>query len=147
MINYHARSMWVIGLLWALSPMLLLPWLTDRDPPFEVLSTSITSPAHRGEAITITRKVRREVDRACRIEFTRYFFDSAGTLTVIDTGAIGAEGRVLLHKDTLKVVVRVPEYFAPGVSKFVTDSRYVCNPIHELWPIRQTTIAEFEVIE
>lgn len=141
------RLQWAAtAMLWA--GLLSVAFLAaDRRPPFEILEYY---PAHAkaGEYITITARVRRDVERSCSADFTRYLFDTAGArfdLGSSETSAVMIKHMEAQHPGLLRVIVKLPEVMQPGDGALVSVLHYRCNRVHSLWPIEVTTTLPFTV--
>jgi hypothetical protein len=127
--------------------ILVFAWgMMDREPPFTLLSVS-PAAAKPGEMVTIKAKVRRDLDRQCDAEFSRYMFaltpgpDLGGpieTRFVLGT-SIAPHSMIAMMEKTwpmgLVISERVPETVLAGPAKITADISYVCNKGHRLWPI------------
>lgn len=120
----------------------------DRKPPFEVLSVA---PAYAvaGESVTIRATVRRDTDRRCSADFTRYLFASDGQR--FDLGSSSASVDIIRDLDRRTpgetvVSFTVPSSMPSGPAALVTSLEYRCNRVHTLWPIEVTTTFPFEVL-
>ncbi len=128
--------------------LLSIAWFaSDRKPPFEVLDVYPAS-ARPGEYITITAHVRRDLDRRCEADFSRYLFDEVGAR--YDLGYTQASAEMISEMDRrspgmLSVSVKLPETMQPGNASLVSVLRYRCNNVHVIWPIKITTTMPFTV--
>ncbi len=134
----------VTGLL--LLGLLSLGWMAlDTRPPFEVLRVepAIAAP---GESVTITAKVRRDLDRECSCKMRRALFDGAGVrhddATDYEFSAEAIRAMSESSSDTLSLKIRVPIDAAPGKARVESDLAYRCkgNLVHLVWPIRMLAV-------
>lgn len=141
---------------WLIVPVLVLFvaciqiafWAFDREPPFEVLSSEITS-AEPGRVVVLKQVVRREPERRCSADFTRSIYDSTGARFDLE-GANFATAKTIdaLEKFSpggLTLAVIVPVGAQLGPATLVTTLRYRCNPLHALWPIDVIAVVPFNV--
>lgn len=141
------RLQWTAtGILWA-GLFSLAFFAADREPPFEVLEYH---PAHAraGEYITITARVRRDVERRCSADFTRYLFDASGArfdLGSSETSADMIADMEAKRPGVLRVIVKLPEVMEDGNGALVSVLNYRCNKVHAFWPIQVTTTLPFTV--
>lgn len=120
----------------------------DREPPFAILEVE-PAAARAGETVKLHMTVRRDVERECSAEFTRYVFDSGFTRYYIDRGQASADFIRNLEKKSpghLNIAFTIPADVDPGPATLETVLDYRCNKMHRLWPIEVTTIAPFTVL-
>lgn len=121
--------------------------LMDRAPPFTLVSVS-PAAARPGEIVTIRAVVRREIDRGCDAEFSRYMFAMTGGPGGVDTvetrfvlgTSIAPHNMIAMMERSwpngLVISERIPESVVPGPAKITADINYYCNKAHRLaWPI------------
>ena len=129
--------------------LLVAYYATDRNPPFAVLSV-VPASARPGEYITIQATVRRDIDRKCSAEMSRYLYDASGAR--FDIGQSLVSSGMIEHLErtspsVLRVSVRVPESMSVGPANLQTVLAYKCNKTHNIWPIEVTTDLPFLVVE
>lgn len=123
-------------------------YAADREPPFAVLSVE-PAEARAGDYITIVANVRREVDRMCDADFSRYLYDATGARYDMGHAIASAEMIAALERrdnGRLRVSFLVPYGAAPGAASLQSVLNYKCNKIHRLWPITVTTELPFTVL-
>lgn len=120
--------------------------LMDRDPPFALLSVQPAS-ARPGDMVTIKASVRRDVERECDAEFSRYMWGLTPgpdlgkpieTRHILGTSFAPHEMIAMMERTWpggLVISERVPDTLLPGPAKITADIQYVCNKAHRLWPI------------
>lgn len=129
--------------------VLVAYYAADREPPFAVLSVE-PAAARPGDYITIRARVRRDVDRKCDAEFSRYIFDSSGARFDVGTSIASAEmieSLATKAPDTLTVSVMLPQSMSAGSAHLKTVIGYVCNKTHVWVPIMVTTDLPFTVLD
>lgn len=142
------RFLWVAQVV-ILGSIAIVAWYTlDRKPPFAVVSVE-PAFARPGEYVTIKAEVRRDVNRHCSAEFSRYVFDALNTR--FDLGTQLASPEMIERADqaspnTLRVSFLVPPTIATGPARLDTVLQYRCNRVHYIWPIEVTTRMPFEVL-
>lgn len=115
-------------------------WAVDRAPPLRVLSIA-PAAAQRGHLVEITAQVERQLHRRCSVRITRYLHDAHGFRYELERG-ISLNARDLevlerrLNPGYARVTALLPVSMSPGPAKLVSSLSYVCNPLHEVWPIR-----------
>ena len=124
-------------------------WAFDRDPPYKLLSVD-PAISRRGEYVDLTAHVWRDVHRGCAAEFVRFLYTSAGYRVDME-GAQFISARNLEQMERrdpgmLRLKLFVPVMMVAGRTKLVTEIRYICNPLHHLWPIEVTTTMPFDVL-
>jgi hypothetical protein len=127
---------------------LVLYYAADREPPFAVLTVE-PAYAQPGQSITIKAAVRRDVERGCNAEFSRYVFDSGGAGFDLGHAISSAEMISRMERDfpgALMVKFQVPADAQPGPALLQTVLDYRCNRTHNLWPIQVTTAMPFTVL-
>ena len=142
------RLLWVANITIVLGVGAVAWFALDRDPPFAVLSVDPAS-AKAGEWVTIRSQVRREVDRNCSADFSRFVFDSGGSRYDLGTSSATAEMiRVMERKSpgVLAITIRLPDGMQAGSADLTTALQYRCNKVHYLWPIEVTTHMPFRVL-
>lgn len=128
----------------------LVIWGIDRNPPFEILSVE-PAMAAPGQAVRLTAKVRRDVERNCNVQYTRHLYDGANFRHDLEgVQRMNAAGLRALDARTpgmLQLTVRVPTNAAPGSASLVTTLDYECNPLHAMWPIHVVSEMRFTITE
>lgn len=127
---------------------LVVYYAMDRDPPFAVVSV-LPAQARPGEYVTLQATVRRDVDRRCSADFSRYLYDSAGSRFDLGRSSASAEMIDSLERTSpgfLKVSIKLPEVMEPGQADMQTVLAYRCNKVHTIWPIEVTTDIPFLVL-
>ena len=123
--------------------------LMDRTPPFAVLKV-YPAEARPGEHVWLRADVRRDLDRKCSVEFSRYIFDSTGgRVADLGNGSMSAASIEAMDQRApgkLAVRITVPEGTTPGVARLSTDLSYICNRTHLIWPIHTTSTMQFTVL-
>jgi hypothetical protein len=112
---------------------LLGAWSTDRSSPIDVLKTEVLTPivGPGGELCISQEFVRRE---SCRTRLQRVLVDSTRERYVMpDLELWAATGP--LGRDVYKTCTPIPLKFAAGPASYRAVTEYVCNPLHNLWPV------------
>lgn len=120
----------------------------DREPPFSVVQVYPAS-ARPGEQVEIVAKVRRDLDRQCASDMSRFVFDGRGTRWDEPTRHFSPDTIAMMARqnpDTLRVSVTVPKDAYPGQGSVVSDLEYHCNVTHAFWPIRITAVMPFTIL-
>jgi hypothetical protein len=108
-------------------------WTIDRQPPTVVLRTEVLSkPIRPGEDLRIKYTVHRF--RSCETTIDRTLFDADFVRVVLDEIAF-ASAPGPLGESSYVAPVPIPRNFARGLGQYRVVSRYICNPLHRLWPI------------
>ena len=142
------RLLWVANITIALGLLSVAWFALDRSPPFAVLAVT-PAAAKPGDWITIRSQVRRDVDRECAADFSRFLFDSGGSR--FDLGASGSTAEMIRSMEqkspgALSITLRLPEAIKAGPADLTTALQYRCNKVHSLWPIEVTTHMPFTVL-
>lgn len=150
-INHAAGVLLVLGalLLFLVIGQLVL-WGLDRRAPFEMIGYT-ANPTLPGDTVIVRAKVGRDLGRRCSVSYSRMFFDSAGSRFDLTTGAqmMNADALDDLNRrtpDALVISVIVPPKAAPGRGAMVTVLDYVCNPVHQLYPVPVLLTMDVEVL-
>lgn len=145
-----ARRVAIVGMVLLLIPVAVMTaWTLDRSSPFELLTYS-APPVRAGEVLRIDGVVRRDMDRACSITYSRFIYDNEGRqfyegpITFVNPPSLIEQNRQMGGK--FKVDVAIPKTANPGAITIVTNLDYVCNPMHLWWPIEVTVIVNSEVL-
>lgn len=144
------KGVWIPWLFLALVVGQFALWALDREPPFALISATSNTP-NPGGVLEIEAKVRRDLDRECSVEFSRYLFDSAG-FRHESFGPQKMSPKALREMDAhapgqLNVRLRVPYEFPPGKGVASTVLEYRCNPLQDvLRPINVEMNIPFEVV-
>ncbi len=129
-----------------------LGWMAlDNKSPFEVIHVepAIAAP---GESVTITARVRRDIDRNCSCDMRRALYDGAGVRHDDPTDYRFSANSIRTMAETspgvLKVKIRVPLDAAPGVGRVESDLAYRCpgNLVHLAWPIRTLAVMPITIV-
>ena len=143
------RFMWVANMT-IIAGLLVITWFAaDRTPPFELLSVK-PAIGWPGGYVAIRADVRRDIDRDCSVEFSRFIFDSSGTRYDLGTSTASADmlraleasspGRMLLN-------FKLPDNIHPGAAWLTEVREYRCNKVHRIWPIEVTLQLPFTVLQ
>lgn len=137
-------------LLFAVALGQVLMWGLDRRAPFE-LDSYTANPARPGDAAIIRASVRRDLSRRCSVTYSRMFFDASGARFDVTMGAqlMNAQALDDLNRrspDALVLSVTVPPLAAPGMGQLVSVLDYVCNPMHQLYPVAVLMTMDVEVL-
>lgn len=139
---------WRIVLVLCAGPVLY--WALDREPPFALLSYPVNSP-RPGDLLYVDARVRRDIDRECTAEFSRYLFDRNGSRHEAQGPQLMTAQAIremdAANPGVLRVPMQIPFSFPPGPAKMVTVLRYRCNPMQDLLrPIGVQMTIPFEVL-
>ena len=122
--------------------------LLDRAPPFAVVSVEPAS-ARPGEWVHIKARVRRDADRDCSAEISRYIYDADGSRFELGTSIASPELIRQLERTVpgeLRFSMLLPAAIPPGDAAIVSVLNYVCHKPQVLWPIQVTTSIPFTVL-
>lgn len=151
-IAWAGRNAWVgwlfcLPLVWT-----LISWALDRNPPFAIVGPIQVVNAKPGETAFFTAEVRRDLDRECSVDFSRYLIDGVGV-----RHDFGADPRVMtadgiramdvLMGGRLRLAIEIPRGANPGPAVYTSELRYRCNPLHQWWPIEVTMPLRFKIEE
>ncbi|MDO9277120.1 MAG: hypothetical protein Q7U05_00975 [Polaromonas sp.] len=125
-------------------------WAMDRTPPF-VVNSYTSSPTHRGETAKIKVTVKRDLTRMCSVTYSRMFLDAKGVAWDLTEGVrlMTAKSLDELDKrnpDMLAIKIKVPDQAAVGKGSVMTVLEYVCNPVHQLYPIPMVMVTDVDVL-
>ncbi len=125
-------------------------WAMDRTPPF-VVNGYTSNPTHRGEIVKIKVDVKRELDRMCSVTYSRMFLDAKGVTWDLTEGVRLMTAKSLdeldrRNPDMLVIKIKVPEQAAAGRGSVMTVLEYVCNPVHQLYPIPMVMVTDVDVL-
>ena len=142
------RMMWIANMTLVCAALAVAWFAMDRTPPFSMLSVIPTS-ARAGDWITIRGTVRRDIDRQCSADFSRFLFDSG--FTRYDLGSSTATAEMISGMENrapgiVAITLKLPENISVGDAVLVSSLEYRCNKIHRLWPIEVTTEMPFRVL-
>ena len=118
-------------------------WVTDRDNPVAVLSRTLLTPiVNPGGALQIERQVYRQ--RQCSTTVERVITDAGNIRYVLPNETLSIYGT--LGDDHFVTSVPIPSEASVGPAVYTSTVRYVCNPIHLIWPIVfQGSPIQFEI--
>lgn len=141
-----AKYIYLIGaILMAMFSIVAGVWLCDRKPPFEMYGY-VAPSVKQGEMLHVKANVRRDIYRECSVTFSRSLFDEQGRrYWESPEYYVSPEGLRELNrqmKGDLELLLAIPDYAPPGKTTLVTNLKYICNPIHQLWPIETSTVVE-----
>ena len=108
-------------------------WTIDRQPPVTVLRADVmVKPVRPGEDLRIRYTVHRF--RSCETYVDRSLFDADFVRVVLDDLAFtSAPGP--LGESMYVATVPLPRNFASGTGQYRVVTKYVCNPLHRIWPV------------
>lgn len=137
--------------------VVLVYGLMDREPPFELLEV-YPSHAKAGQMVTIKARVKRDLDRGCDADFSRYMWGMTPgpdlgqpieTRFVLGTSHAPAAMIEMMDKKWpggLVISERVPETLLPGPAKITADIYYTCNKAHYISPIKVHMEMPFTIV-
>lgn len=140
---------WIPTVVVVLACGQIVAWAMDRKSPFIVMDGYITPPAHPGGVLRINGKVKRDLSRDCDLEVTQWIEDSNGYRHYLSPVAMRSESIRKLEEFSpgeTHYAAPIPPTVHPGYAIYHAESRYSCNPVHELWPITILTRIPFEVV-
>lgn len=150
-LSWARRHVWVAWLLCLPVLWQAVDWVLDRHPPFSFIGAPSVVSARAGQSAVYVVRVRRDLDRDCSVRWQRYIIDSqavrhdfAGRFELAPEAL--RQMAAAMGPEWLRVAVEVPVGAASGRAQVVTTLLYVCNPIHEHWPIAVTTVLPLEVL-
>lgn len=125
-------------------------WGFDRAAPFHVIEYD-APPTHRGDTAVIKIGVKRDLARKCSVTYSRMFIDSKGSTFDLTDGVrmLGAAALDELNRhnpDGLTLRVKIPEAAESGRAVVLTSLEYVCNPLHQVYPIPITMTNDIIVL-
>lgn len=143
------RSIIFAWLIIAGVAMVLATWAIDRSPPFKLLSYSVFN-GRPGDSVLMIATVKRDLNKACSVTFSRYLFDHKGVRTDL-SGIQYMTASALSQMDKanpnkLLLAIKLPVDIAPGPAKLVTSLEYVCNPIQRIWPLDVLLEMDMEIL-
>lgn len=150
-LNRAATIAVVIGTVFVLLAIgQIIYWGIDRHIPFRVISY-VANPALPGDAVIVRAAVERDLYRRCSVTYSRMFHDAAGSQFDITSGAqmMTADALNDLNRrmpDTLILSVTIPPKAAPGKGALISVLDYVCNPVHQLYPVSMLVTMDVEVL-
>jgi hypothetical protein len=128
----------------------LLYWSTSRVPPF-VLESYQSIPAKPGQITFVIGRVKRDIERGCGVVFSRSLVDANGVRYDLGDGPQIMNSAALRHlnavsPDKLSFAVDIPKTAAPGTAHITTSLDYICNPIHQFFPISMSMNTDLEIL-
>lgn len=126
----------------------IFAWAFDREPPFVVIDGHIEPPAVPGGVLRITGAVKRDISRNCDLEVTQWVEDSSGYRHYLNPVAMRSDSIRKLEEISpgrTQYAASIPSTVKIGPSVYHAESRYVCNPVHFVWPVSIITRIAFEV--
>lgn len=140
----------VAGLVGLIVSVQLLVWSIERSPPTRFVEYYV-APVKPGKSTTVYETVERDKNRPCSATYTRLLFDSTGTRFDLTggeqhTNAAARERIALLTPGRLNYAVKVPQEAAAGKATVITTMNYVCNPVHEIFPIESVINVTLEIL-
>lgn len=130
------RSLLVAWLIILSSAVQCIFWALDREPPFKLLSYTATA-ARAGDSLKLDSQVWRDETRKCRIDYTRYIYDSTKREAPLPSApSVSAAQRdefALNSPGWRRELVPIPEGLAPGPAVIRSTLNYYCNPLQEWW--------------
>jgi hypothetical protein len=143
--DFASMGFWrtVVVLIAGMIAATLGRWVGDNGSPTQVISSRLLTPVVApGESLKVRYTVER--DRSCAVKIDRLLFDGEGVRYTLDdiesAAALGPIGR-----DEYTVSVQIPRGFARGRSAYRTVTTYVCNALHNVWPIIIRSEVQFDV--
>jgi hypothetical protein len=141
-------------LRWLCTAMILLclgqiaAWALDRAPPAKLHGYAVERPVHPGGPLRITLSIERDLTRRCNVTVTRYIVDGRGFRIYLPTIGLDAHALDELQesaKDENRILLQLPEEAAPGKAVFGNSLSYVCNPVHQIFPVRMAYEVGFDI--
>lgn len=112
-------------------------WAGERTPPVDVLDATVLTPVVRpGEDLRIKYTVFRRA--SCRTKFQRTYRDSENARYTLEDIDIWYSPAPLGHDEYVSLVP-ISSRAQPGAASFRAITVYICNPIHNIWPITQVS--------
>lgn len=150
-LNRATTAALLLGALCLLLAMgQLMAWGLDRRVPFHLVSYA-AEPTLPGDTLIVRATVERDLARHCSVIYSRMFHDSSGARFDITAGAQAMNADALddLNRrtpDALVLSITVPPMASPGIGALVTSLDYVCNPMHQLYPVSVLMMIDVEVL-
>lgn len=126
----------------------IIAWSIDRKAPFQVVKGQIVPPAYPGGVLRIDGVVKRDLSRSCDLEVTQWVEDANGYRHYLNPVAMRADSIRKLEELTpgrTQYAAAIPPTVNIGPAVYHAESRYACNPVHEIWPISIITRISFTV--
>lgn len=141
--------LWIPSLVICLAVVQIVVWAADREPPFKVLNGEVVPPTNVGGVLKIRGDIRRDVTRGCSLTVSHWIEDRVGFRSYLPIVEMSADSLIRLEElapGKTRFSNMVPHSVAPGAAIYHAENRYVCNPIHLIWPIVVVTRLPFEVL-
>lgn len=150
--EWIGKNRWLAWLIILLPAVQVGVWMADRYPPFAVESEISVTPGPPGGKAYFFAVVRRDLDRECSAQFSRYILDGKrfrhdiGKEPQEMTAAGVRQLDTQMGHNIWKFALDVPPGAAPGKGIFCTDLHYFCNPLHRLSPIPVSMCLPFDIL-
>ena len=121
-------------------------WSLDREPPVQILKMIEVTDAAPGEVVHMRIAVRRDTSRQCTVESNRQIIDGDGYKWPLDNVYLTPSQIVAddaASPGETRIAFVVPLGAQPGPATWQTVLHYVCNPIHQVWPIKVEILQPF----
>lgn len=110
-------------------------FLGDRSPPIVVRQGEIVpDPVSPGQLAEIRWKAIL-VRKSCTRTVRRYIVGSDNEIRILDEN----DGAVATGPDSISKKFLVPFNTPLGRARYRATATFVCNPVHEIWPILVST--------
>lgn len=146
-----AKYIYLLGaLLLLMFSVVITVWLFDRTPPFEMYGYTAPS-TQKGGMLHVKASVRRDLSRDCSVTFSRALYDKAGRRywespeIYVNSDGVREINRQM--KGNLELLLEIPASAPSGQTTLVTHLKYICNPVHRIWPIEVTAVVETVVTD
>lgn len=147
--NWAYRMLWVPATIILVASLQSVIWAFDRDPPFLVKAAGITPPSYPGGPLLVQGDVERDISRDCNLETHHWIEDSRGYRHYLPVVVIPAESIRRLEQEIspgrTAFSAVIPLTITLGKAVYHAENRYICNPVHLIWPISVITRIPFEV--
>lgn len=126
-------------------------WALDRSPPFSVVNYQVT-PVQAGQMAVVNVSVKRDLSRMCSVTYSRMFLDSKGVTWDLTEGVRVMTAQALNELDrrnpsALTIKISIPAAAAIGPGTIMTVLEYICNPVHQAYPIPVVMLTNVEVLK
>ena len=128
----------------------VVTWTFDRKPPF-IMKSYVSEPTQRGSMAVVSVKVQRDLSRLCSVTYSRMFLDASGVMWDLTEGVRVMTAKALdeldrRNPDALTIKVLIPAGAALGKGSIMTVLEYVCNPVHQAYPIPLVMLTDVQVL-
>lgn len=150
-IGWLQRLSWIPVSVIIVATFMSAIWVSDRKPPFVVKTSVVVPPSVPGGPLLVEGDVERDIGRDCNLETHHWIEDSRGYRHYLPEVIIPSESIRRLEESIspgrTKFSAQIPSTISLGKAIYHAENRYVCNPMHVVWPISVITRIPFEVVK